>query len=1212
MSTKKRYPAILAVLLAAIVLSVSASTVAAATYMVTNTNDSGAGSLRDAIGQANANSGADTIVFDTSGIFATPQTITLTTGDLAINGDLSINGTGANRLTISGNNTSGVFLVFPGIVAIEALTIANGTGPGGGIGNSGTLTVTNTTISGNSAPTDMGGGISNGGALTFTKCTISGNSALKGGGIVNSGTLTVADSTVNGNSASNFGGGIVNAGIMIVFNSTLSGNTATFYGGILNFGTLTVTGSTISLNSANIGGGIYNLQTGSASTATISNTIFETGMSGVNIANSGGTVISQGHNLSNDDSSAFLNQTGDQNNIDPRLGPLQFNGGPTMTHALLPGSPAIDAGVASGQTTDQRGTGFSRTYDNPSVANASGGDGTDIGAFEVQQPCSSCSFAPEIGVTAGSGPSSVAAGDFNGDGNLDLAVANRNTNNVSVQLGDGSGGFVATTSVDVGSQPNSVIAGDFNGDGKLDLAVANSGSTTVSVLLGNGSGGFVTAHFDTGLHPFSVTSGDFNGDGKLDLATADIGSDSVPGTYTVSVLPGDGLGAFQAATHYQLSSPPVSVTTGDFNGDGNLDLATAESDSGEVSVLLGNDSGGFSGPTSFVVGPSPVSVISGDFNGDGKADLAAAHFSPSKVSVMLGDGSGGFGVHTDFAVGSAPVSVTVGDFNGDGLVDFAATNRDVGKIAVLLGDGTGIFAVPTLFPVGVHPNSVITGDFNNDGRLDLATANNGSGNASVLLNTCTSNTAPVAVPDSYSTNEDTTLNVSAPGVLGNDTDGENDTLTAIMVAEPANGVVVLNADGSFSYTPNANYNGTDSFTYNAYDGKLDSNVATVTITVTPINDAPVVSASPKTQSSVQYSDPISTVTINASDVETPVSALAVVFSYSKDGAASVAGLPAGMIQGGTPGAWTVSGVAGVPQGAYVIAATVTDAGDGSAAAVSSSDTFTVVVTRENAVAAPRSTNPVSMQVGSAGGTASGFQTLCFDITEPNDGSAGNLFFVSFSFPTSVQISAVGGGSGAGTIVPVSLSWGGSSIGGVIWACTTLSFTNTPVNVYEIQLVIGGNYYTGSGTTAFTVFDPSAGFASAGGWIINPDTGYRANYGVNVKYLKNGNYQGSVLYVEHRPDGDYKVKSTSLNSNGGFAIIPITGGSEADIAGKANYGVNDVFTGNYSFIARVIDKGTTGSNDQFGLKLINPSGQIVTNLTFNPATLGGGNNQVPKK
>jgi hypothetical protein len=372
----------------------------------------------------------------------------------------------------------------------------------------------------------------------------------------------------------------------------------------------------------------------------------------------------------------------------------------------------------------------------------------------------------------------------------------------------------------------------------------------------------------------------------------------------------------------------------------------------------------------------------------------------------------------------------------------------------------------------------------------------------------------------------------------------------------------------------------------------------------------MVSAAPKTQSGVQYSDAIRPLTVTAYDSETPASALTIAFSYTKDAGASQPGLPAGMVQGGTAGAWTVSGVAGVPQGNYVITAWVTDTGDNGAIAATSTDSFTIVVTRENAVASPRSSNPVSMLVASAGGTATGTTAqICFDITEPSDGSAGDTSLINSA---TVLINPVGGGSGAGTITPSAVEFLDGGVGQARTACFTLTMTNTPVNVYELELVIGGNYYTGSGTTAFTVFDPSAGFVSGGGWIINPNTGYRANYGVNVKYLKNGNAQGSLLYVEHRPDGDYKVKSTSLNSKGGFAILPITGGAEADITGKANFGVNDLFTGNYSFIARVIDKGTPGTSDQFGLKLIDPIGQIVTSHTFDPVALGGGNNQVPKK
>jgi hypothetical protein len=250
-----------------------------------------------------------------------------------------------------------------------------------------------------------------------------------------------------------------------------------------------------------------------------------------------------------------------------------------------------------------------------------------------------------------------------------------------------------------------------------------------------------------------------------------------------------------------------------------------------------------------------------------------------------------------------------------------------------------------------------------------------------------------------------------------------------------------------------------------------------------------------------------------------------------------------------------------------------------------------------------------MQVGSPGGTASGTTaSVCFDLTEPSDGSPGNTSLIDAA---SVQISAVGGG-GAGGVTASARTFSGGGVGGTRTACFTLNFAGVAPNVFEVTLVIGGDYYTGSGTTVFTVFDPSSGFVSGGGWIINPNNGYRANYGVNIKYLKSGSAQGSLLYIEHRPNGDFKVKSTSLNSRGGFAIIPITGGAEADIAGKANYVFNDVGTGNYSFIARVIDKGTPGTSDQFGLKLIDPLGQVVTGFTFNPVILGGGNNQIPKK
>jgi Chlamydia polymorphic membrane protein (Chlamydia_PMP) repeat len=389
----------------------------AATIPVTNNTNSGAGSLRQALSDA---MDGDTI--DATGVSGT---ILLTSGELVVHTSVTINGAGADQLAVDGNHASRVFHISPGkTVTISGLTITNGSvagGFGGGIYNDrAMLTISNCTLSGNST-ISSGGGIENDGtsgsaSVEILNSTISGNSAgVLGGGIYtlasgsgSSATLTITNSTISGNSAGNEGGGIFNSAVasgsatLMVTNSTISDNSADFRGGgiynDITFGsaaTLTVTNSTFSGNSANSGGGIYNDGTfggsGGSAAVEIGDTILNAGASGANIVNSDGTVTSDGYNLSSDDASGFLTGTGDLINTDPMLDSLANNGGPTLTHALLPGSPAIDAGENfTAGTTDQRGTGFTRTFDDPAIANATGGDGTDIGAFEVQPPSSVC------------------------------------------------------------------------------------------------------------------------------------------------------------------------------------------------------------------------------------------------------------------------------------------------------------------------------------------------------------------------------------------------------------------------------------------------------------------------------------------------------------------------------------------------------------------------------------------------------------------------------------------------------------------------------------------------------------------------------------------------------------------------------------------------------------------------------------------------------
>ena len=311
-----------------------------------------------------------------------------------------------NNCTISGNSAvqdwqggGGGIFNDQGTLTVSGSTLTgNSSYYGGAICNnwlgagSATVTITNSTLSGNSA--SFGGGIMHeDGVLTLSNSTVSGNSAsYSGGGIYNSGTtnfsdatLAITNSTVSGNS-SNAGGGIANdaAGTVTITNSTFSGNSAVgpydgVGGAISNNATLTIINSTFSGNSAlNQGGGIYNATSVGNPILTIGSTILNAGSSGGNIYNQASayrtaTVTSLGYNLSSDNGGGYLTATGDQINTDPRLGPLQDNGGPTFTHLPASGSPVIDAGDPR-LGTDQRGPAFLRVFNGR----------VDIGAAEVQ------------------------------------------------------------------------------------------------------------------------------------------------------------------------------------------------------------------------------------------------------------------------------------------------------------------------------------------------------------------------------------------------------------------------------------------------------------------------------------------------------------------------------------------------------------------------------------------------------------------------------------------------------------------------------------------------------------------------------------------------------------------------------------------------------------------------------------------------------------
>jgi Domain of unknown function (DUF4347)/RTX calcium-binding nonapeptide repeat (4 copies)/FG-GAP-like repeat/Calx-beta domain len=338
------------------------------------------------------------------------------------------------------------------------------------------------------------------------------------------------------------------------------------------------------------------------------------------------------------------------------------------------------------------------------------------------------SFGAATNFGVGTNPKGINLGNFNADTFPDLVVTNQNDDNISILLGNATGGFGTATNFAVGFNPNFVTSGLFNNDNFPDLAVANS--SNISILLGNGTGGFGAAtNFSVGNTPISIGVGKFNADNFLDLAVVNANPQGASGS--VSILLGTGTGSFSNATNFNVGSIPAAVVVGNFNADSFPDLAVANSLSNNVSILLGNGTGGFSAATNFSAGVSPNSIAAGDFNGDTYLDLATVN--ANSVSILLGNGTGGFGAATNVSAGTGLSGIVAKDLNGDGKLDLAVTATN--GAVILVGNGTGGFSAPINFAAGTSPTSIISGNFNADNLPDLAIANNGSANVSILLNT---------------------------------------------------------------------------------------------------------------------------------------------------------------------------------------------------------------------------------------------------------------------------------------------------------------------------------------------------------------------------------------------------------------------------------------------------------------------------------------------
>jgi hypothetical protein len=393
-------------------------------------------------------------------------------------------------------------------------------------------------------------------------------------------------------------------------------------------------------------------------------------------------------------------------------------------------------------------------------------------------------------------PVTLAAGDVDNDGDLDVVTADTASTDIVALLGDGLGNLVAQPKFASVFGTTSVTLADFDGDGILDLGVARELSGGISVFTGDGLGGFAGRRdFAFTDDAFGLAAGDFDGDGRPDLAGSsrlnnkavllvnafdpvcpkasfaragrlqiplgggdlqaivsdDWDGDAAPdlaiaGNTDLSILMGNGTLQFASPTTIALPSTSNpnnrrSLVVADFNLDSRPDLATVDPTSGaanddSVAVLLNTGSGTFAPPLFLPVGPNPLGVVAGDFNGDGAPDLVSADSGGPSLTFLPGRGDGTFGaaVTTPVALGGLS-AIAAADIDGDLVLDVAVTHTAGNWLRWYKGNGDGTFTLAGSYSVGNYPVSVALGDLNGDGRPDLAVANSFGNSASVLLNT---------------------------------------------------------------------------------------------------------------------------------------------------------------------------------------------------------------------------------------------------------------------------------------------------------------------------------------------------------------------------------------------------------------------------------------------------------------------------------------------